>query len=68
MVISMRKRTVEAEREQIIEQAQRMPGIAELMQVYESAEAVYTAAVPQPSVRFATSTNKETRSHNAYLG
>ncbi len=62
------QRSLESEREQIIEQAERAPGIAELMQVYESAEAGYMAAVAQPGVRVASSTNPERRDNVAHLG
>ena len=60
--------SIEAEREQIIEQAERAPGVAELMQVYESAEAGYTAAVAQPGVRVSSSTNSEVRSSRGHVG
>ena len=62
------RRSIETERERIIEQAERAPGVAELMQVYESAEAGYAAAIAQPGVRIATSTNPEARNSGAHVG
>ena len=62
------QRSIEVERDQIIEQAQRAPGIAELMQVYESVEAAYARAVPQSGIRVASSTNPGIRVRDAHLG
>ena len=51
---------IENERDRIVERAQRAPGIAELMELYESAEAAYASAIPQLGVRVASSTASET--------
>jgi len=49
-------KSIDTERETLLKAAQSKPGILELMEVYEAAEAVYTATMTFPPVRVATST------------
>ena len=62
------QRPIEDERSQIVERAQHAPGVAELMEVYEAAEAAYTGAVQRPRVQVASSTNPGAGMHDANLG
>lgn len=66
--LARKERSTEADRDRILEQAERSPGIAEVMRLYDAAEASYRAAVRPPEVRVASSTNLRVRAVDAKLG
>jgi hypothetical protein len=46
------------QREAILERALAQPGVADVMEVYESAESVYASTIREPRVWYATSTSQ----------
>lgn len=65
---SRKVRSIEADRDRLLEDAAGSLGVVEIMRLYDSAEAAYTAASSSSGVQVASSTNLTVHTVNAELG